>query len=206
MALPLTLRHLVLDLASWEGPEMPGLVQNVATLTRLTALSLSAERPAHGWTTDGRANATWRAASFLTGLTRLVHLDLDHFLHANNVEGDVECLAVLTRLRSLCLHGSCACHGGQELFFYVKLQDWSVNNCEFEAFAGGFLRLLPLVGVKALEASGPWDVLKKSTFRADIYRSVDDVRRVAGRPPLKFDYLSKHGTGSRMNDDDIEYF
>lgn len=203
VALPLSLRHLELELATWEGPEMPELFQCVAALTRLTALSLSVDHCSYGWTTERRVNATWRAASFLTGLTRLVHLDLDHLLRVENVEGDVECLAVLTGLRSLSLHGSCACHGGEELELGVPEvpPDWSVNECGFEAFEGrgGLLRLLPLASVKVLEVEGPWEVLKGSTFEAE----VNAFRSVAGRPPLKFGRLSKRGRlpGTRDNDD-----
>lgn len=76
---------------------------------------------------------------------------------------------------------------------YAKRVKWRVKPCEFEAFEGrgGFRRLLPLAGLKVLEAKGPWEVLKGSSFR----KEVNAVRRVAGRPPLKFEKVFKHGTG-----------
>lgn len=91
---------------------------------------------------------------------------------------------VLTGLRNLRLRGSCFCHGGDEGDCFVEPLGWRATKCEFDAFEGqgGFLWLLTLTGLKVLEASGPWEVLEGSFLRA----AVDAVRRVAGRPPLKF--------------------
>lgn len=192
LAFPISLQLLELQIEIWESPQLPEVVQSMATLTGLTALSFTLGFPPYGWTTDGRANATWRTADFLKGLTCLVHLNLDHFLHVANVEDNVECLAALTGLRSLCLNGSCVCHGGYEIDDPQDWEnsEWTWGACGLEAFEGrgGFLRLLPLTGVKVMDADGPWKVLKESSFASQ----VNAVWHVMGRPSLKFDDSLKH--------------
>lgn len=89
------------------------------------------------------------------------------------MEGDVECLAVLTGLRKLCLRGSCACHGGDEndpSRSPENPRDWSVYACNFDGLEcqGKFLRLLPLAGLKVLKVAGPWEVLQGFAFRAGV--------------------------------------
>lgn len=180
---------------------MSRLVQRVACLT---SLCLSLAIPPFGWTTDEEANATWRAAGFLTGLTRLAELALDHVLHVGNVEGDVECLAVLTACGALVC--TAAAHaimersmkgaGGSGIL--KRRGTWSAEVCGFEAFEerGGFLQLLPLAGLKRLSALGPREVVKNSRFAAE----VNAVRRVAGRPPLKFGSMYELPIGPGMED------
>lgn len=183
-----SLQHLSLHLDSARSVGEKGLIEGLAGLTGLTALSLTKDFNAEGWSSDGRAN---EAATFLTRLNGLVHLNLDHVQHVANVEGDVACLAALTALRSLGLSTSCICHHVDPMWvrednFNLSDNDpWKSFSCGFQEFEsrGGFLPLLRLSGVEYLDVKGAWKVLMGASFRA----ALNLVRQDLGRPPVKFE-------------------
>lgn len=220
--------HLELDCYPWEPdlasghlqPREPsllpsqavaGVFQNVAGLTGFTALSLSLHRLYGGWTTDDAANdhELWRSATFLTGLTRLVHLWLENILHVANVERDVRCLAALTALRSLQLLDNCFGRH-DELLSEAEARAATAERRRiahgFEKIEsrGGFLPLLSLARVRDLRVTGPWAILQGSTittaFNAVRFKlGQPRLQLPSPRPPpfLKFGYRRMYGVEYR---------
>lgn len=166
---------------------------SMAGLTRLTALSLSVIDPGEGWTFHNLTNRSWRAATFLTGLTRLVHLELKDILHVAHVQRDVSCLAVLSELQSLHVLDSClgdthdmgskagGCKSGAQSESFKKRGGVTRRFLELEA-QGTFLPLVSLTRVRDMYVTGPWKVLQGAAFATQF----NAMRRKLGRPPLNF--------------------
>eukprot|EP00884_Botryococcus_braunii_P014511 jgi/Botrbrau1/23060/Bobra.0243s0003.2 len=97
-ALPRNLDHMHVLLKQYDCTT---LQRSVAALTRLTSLKLVCSTTCKKWCVSRRYSARWRKATFLTGLQRLVSLELYDVLHVANARGDVACLATLTGVTRL---------------------------------------------------------------------------------------------------------
>lgn len=171
-------------------------MNGVASLTGLVSLTLRiVDPPRKRWSTSEGHFETWRAATFLTGLTGLTSLILSNVLHAGHMEEDVRCIAALTKLESLGLHGKCSCHNrtgysSPESSWLMELW-WKGHGYEIGSKCPdivwefeqreGFSQLLSLRALKELLVSGPWVAIVQSSFR----EALNAFRREMGWPRLK---------------------
>lgn len=166
-----------------------GLIDSLPALTRLTMLRLSLPwwEAGRGWTSDNLANRPWRVANFVTKMSHLVYLSLENFLHVENVERDVQCLAMLTGLRYLGLHdnsvGLYNPFGDTSVLLAARDEECRVKEMFTDLAArGGFSPLLSLAGLKTLSLKGKhWrHVLGEPPFLTEF----NEMRKKMGRPPL----------------------